>query len=288
LAKRQHQECSDVVQSAPRNDEAQKEGPGTGSLFGFIEDTDVMETGKLEFSNELNGSFGRRRGQYRVSTFQSTLAFAPVEGLEIEVGALTKHYSIQDVTGIADRHTAAFGGLLAELKWQLTKQGKSAPFGLALISEPSILFRDQSTGAPGQGFSAETRLAVDTALVPNTLFAALNLIYEAERFDPRGAPPERESEAGVSGALAFQATPKIAFGAEARYLRSYEGLALQRFQGHALFLGPTFKAELTEQLSLSGTWSFQVAGQSVESPGRQLDLDNFSRHEAKFKISYEF
>jgi hypothetical protein len=120
------------------------------------------------------------------------------------------------------------------------------------------------------------------------LFAAMNLIYEVEKFDPRMAPPERESEIGISGALAFQASQKVAFGGEARYLRSYEGLTLERFQGHAFFLGPTFKATLTEQLSISGTWSVQVAGRSVEAPGRPLDLENFSRHEAKFKISYEF
>jgi hypothetical protein len=285
--KRRYDECIKEVRSGGRKEE-QREETDTGDLFGFTEDTDVMEKGKLELSAEFNGSFERRTGRYQVGALQKKFAFAPADNLNIEVGAFSNGFLIRDVPDMDDRRSLAFGGLSAEFKWQLAKRGESAPFGVALISEPSFLFRDQTSGERGHGFNVETRLAVDTALVPDTLFAAMNLIYEVEKFDPRMAPPERESEIGISGALAFQASQKVAFGGEARYLRSYEGLTLERFQGHAFFLGPTFKATLTEQLSISGTWSVQVAGRSVEAPGRPLDLENFSRHEAKFKISYEF
>jgi hypothetical protein len=286
LTKRRYDECLAEVRSVAKKDE--EEEVGTGDLFGFTEDTDVTEKGKFKLTSEMNGSFDRREGRYRVGTFQKTVTFAPVEGLNVEVGAFSNSFLIRDVPDVDDRRAFAFGGLLAELTWQLVKRGPSTPFGLALVSEPSFLFRDQSSGERGHGFAVETRLAVDTALVPDKLFAAMNLIYEVERFDPHLAPPERESEVGISGALAFQASKEVAFGGEARYLRSYEGLALDRFQGHAFFLGPTFKATLTERLSISGTWSVQVAGRSVEAPNRPLDLENFSRHEAKFKISYKF
>jgi hypothetical protein len=40
-------------------------------------------------------------------------------------------------------------------------------------------------------------------------------------------------------------------------------------------------------LFISGAYSLQVAGHAVGVPGR-LDLDDFSRHQAKLKIKDEF
>ena len=54
-----------------------------------------------------------------------------------------------------------------------------------------------------------------------------------------------------------------------------------------MFVGPTLYAKLSEHLAVSAAYSAQVAGHAVRVPGR-LDLDNFSRHQAKLKIIYEF
>jgi len=287
LAKRRYAECMAELRRSGEEDKAQDEVE-TGDLFGFTEGTDLMEPGKREVSTEIRGAFSRRDGRYGVGTFQTSYAMAPVEGLNVEVGAFTNHFSIRNVPGMEDRHLHAFGGFVAEVKWQLAKREATRPFGVTLIAEPTLTFRDQATGERGHGFGIETRLAFDAALVPDVLFGAANLIYEAETFDPRGAPAEQESQLGFSGALSFRAGRDVFVGGEARYLRAYEGLALDQFQGHALFLGPTLNVKLTEQASLAAAWSSQVAGRSTIDPGRPLDLDNFSRHEAKFKLSYEF
>src|SRR4051795_2341414 len=71
---------------------------------------------------------------------------------------------------------------------------------------------------------------------------------------------ERSSNFGVSGALAFQALPNLFLGAEVRYLRGYEGLALQHFRGEAVFIGPMLYAKLSDHLALSAVFSTQVAG----------------------------
>ncbi len=70
-------------------------------------------------------------------------------------------------------------------------------------------------------------------------------------------------------------------------MRAYEGLTLQRFRGEAVFVGPTLYARLGERLAVSAAFSTQVAGHAVGVPGR-LDLDNFSRHQARLKLTYEF
>lgn len=115
---------------------------------------------------------------------------------------------------------------------------------------------------------------------------------EAAKEDPcaafaRRKSAERSSSFGVSGALAFQALPNVFLGGEVRYLRAYEGLTLQHFRGEAVFVGPTFYAKLGERVAVTVAFSTQVAGHAVGVPGR-LDLDNFSRHQARLRLVYDF
>jgi hypothetical protein len=76
-------------------------------------------------------------------------------------------------------------------------------------------------------------------------------------------------------------------GGEVRYFRSYEGAALETFTGQALYLGPTLYAKLGERAWLSAAFSFQVWGGAVSTPGA-LDLTNFERYQAKFRLGYVF
>jgi hypothetical protein len=331
------------------HDEAhgQEEGPDTEDMFGFTTGTDVLERGHYEASTEAVSSFGKRIGHYHVDALKSTFTFAPIDGFSIELGARGSRFSVRNVLDLDNRRTTGFEGLSAEFKWQLIKRDPS-PFGLTLLAEPHIGFLEEDTGVRGRSQGLETRLLLDTALIPNTLFAGFNAIYEMDKFRPRGMrlfsrkgeeldaplapciarPPkvnaalvdpeagsgeagggaeaaggdesdqactaflrrksaERSSRFGFSGALAFQAIPNVFLGAEVRYLRAYDGIALQHFRGEAVFVGPTLYAKLSEHLAISAAFSTQVAGHAVGVPGR-LDLDNFSHHQAKLKIKYEF
>ena len=260
----------------------------TEDIFGFSVGTDILAQGKFETSLEGVGTFGRRGGLYRVGLLTGTLAFAPVDRLSLEFGATGTRVRIRDVPGLNDRDTSGLSSISTEIKWQIVKRDEQSPFGLTFVAEPTVGFMDEESGERGRNYDIEMRLAADTAVIRDKVFAGVNLIYEAERFRPRGFEPvERSSEIGLSGALAFQAAPNLFIGGEMRYRRAYEGLALQDFQGHALFLGPTLFSKVGEHLSISAAWSAQVAGHAVGVPGR-LDLENFSRHEAKLKLSYEF
>jgi hypothetical protein len=329
----------------PDGADGHDEGPDTEIMFGFTKGTDVLEPGRYELSAEAGGALGKRGGRYRVGSFASTFQFAPFERMAVELVATGNRFSIRNVPGLDNRNTSGFGGLSAEIKYQLLKRGPS-PFGLLLITEPSVGFLDESTGERGRSYGLDARIALDTELVPNTLLAGFNVIYEAEKFRPRGVslfsnegenldvpltpcvarPPkvaamhvedagegehaamepadadegqapctafarrksaERSSKFGFSSGLVLQAFPDVFLGAEVRYLRAYEGLALQHFRGEAVFVGPTLYAKLADNLKIAATWSFQVAGHAVGVPGR-LDLDNFSRHEAILRVKYEF
>lgn len=84
-----------------------------------------------------------------------------------------------------------------------------------------------------------------------------------------------------------QVRPGVFVGAEARYLRRYEGLGLDRFAGHAVFLGPTIYANLSERSWIAVGWSTQVAGRADNEPG-WLDLTNFERHQARLLFGFTF
>ena len=134
----------------------------------------------------------------------------------------------------------------------------------------------------------EFRIVADSELIPNRLYAALNLIYE-----PGAAKPtdtgiwERSSEAGVGLGFAYRITPTFALGAGAEYDRAYDGLAFQTFEGQALFVGPTMQINVAPKILLAAAFSAQVSGQAVDDP-RAFDLTNFQRYRANLKLEFEF
>src|SRR5215210_7605222 len=105
-------------QPAAKGDEAkgQEEGPDTEDLFGFTVGTDVLEKGHYEVSSEVESSFGKRFGRYRVHALKDTFTFAPFDGFSIELGATGNSFSIRNVPGLDNRSFTGFGGLSAEIK----------------------------------------------------------------------------------------------------------------------------------------------------------------------------
>jgi hypothetical protein len=154
-------------------------------MFGFTFGTDILEKERFEVSTDAVSSLGKRFGRYQADSFKSTFTFAPVDGLSIEPGLVGNRFSIRNVPDLDNRSFTGFGGSSVQIKWQALKRGPS-PFGLTLMAEPSIGFLDANTGERGRVQDLEARLLVDTALIPNTLYAAFNTIYELNKFRPRG------------------------------------------------------------------------------------------------------
>ena len=87
----------------------------------------------------------------------------------------------------------------------------------------------------------------------------------------------------VSGAIATQIATGLILGAEARYFRTFEGIALNSFAGEALFIGPTVFKKLSKDWFVSAAWSAQVTGHAAGEQG-WLDLTNFERHQVKLRL----
>jgi len=163
-----------------------------------------------------------------------------------------------------------------------------APFGLTLSVEPHWGFFDETSGVRINHFGVEALLMADREIIPDRLFGALNLLFDTDRTRLLATDGvEQAPLLGVGAALAAQVMPRVWIGGEGRYLRSYQGAALNALSGQALYLGPTLYAQFGQKGWLSAAWNFQAWGGATGTPGA-LDLVNFERHQVKLRVGYEF
>ena len=257
-------------------------------LFGFTDGADIGNEGEMALEYEATGSFQKRGGRY--AAIEHELAFEHVltQNFSYEVSAHGLTHSIGGVEDLDDRNSTQFSGLSAKLRYLIIGRGPGSPFGLTVSAEPEWARIDGADGTRTRSYASEFKVVADTELIANRLYAAINLIYEPEVAKPVDAGMwERSSSAGVSLGLAYRITPTFALGVGAEYDRAYDGLALQTFAGHALFVGPTLQINFTRKVLLAAAFSAQVAGHAVDDP-RPLDLTNFTRYRGNLKLEFEF
>jgi hypothetical protein len=259
----------------------------TTHLFGFTLGTDVNDVGEKEAELENTGRFGKSDGSYAAVSSEFGLKFIPFKNFSIEPEVSAAYDGISGVPGLDNRQQLAFEALTFEMRYRLLDR-THAPFGLTLGLDPHWGFIDDISGAPVDQYGAQFLVAADKELVEKRIFGALNVIYEPDATRSRITGGwEHQSDVGISAGLTAQAASGIFIGAEARYLRSYDGLALDAFAGNALFAGPTFYWKISELYWMSAAWSIQVAGRAADGIG-SLDLTNFERHQAVLRFGYNF
>ncbi len=186
-----------------------------------------------------------------------------------------------------DRRQGTLQSLSLNARYRVLNR-ESAPFGLTLSFEPHWGFADETSGVPLRHFGWEGDLLFDRALVPGFLFGAMNLHIDTDRAETvAGGGAEQQPTLGLFVAMAAQAMSGVWIGGEARYLRAYEGAALETLTGQALYLGPTLYAKLSERVWLSAAFDVQARGRAVSAAGA-LDLVNFERYQANFRLGFEF
>src|SRR5215510_13084321 len=200
----------------------------TEHMFGFTEGSDVGEAGEKELEVDSTGRFGRLGGSYNNVATALEAKYSFSERFRLSVDATIAYYDISGVSGLDDRRRGALQSVSFDARYRLLDRER-APFGLTLSVEPHWGFADEVSGAPADQQRAEFRLLADRELIPGRLFAALNVIYEPEQTRLRGSGETlRDSTLGVSAALAMRVTRNVFIGAEARSVRQYEGLGLDR------------------------------------------------------------
>jgi hypothetical protein len=259
----------------------------TEHLFVFTIGTDPGELGEKEIEGQSTGRFGKRDGSYTGLSQVLSAEFTPVENLRLEINAASIYHDISGVTGLDDRRRGGWQALSVDVRYRLLDREQTS-FGLLIDAEPRWGRIDEATGEPANQYGIDLLIAIDKEIIPNRVVIAFNALYgpEVSRSRETGIT-SRESTLGFSTAVMTQVRPGIFLGGEVRYFRRYGGLGLDTFAGHAMFIGPTIYANLSERSWIAAGWSTQVAGRAADDP-RWLDLTNFERHQARLLFGFSF
>jgi hypothetical protein len=257
----------------------------TTHMFGFTGGSDVGDDPEIE--KETTARIGKRTGSYSAlfETFEAR--YTPVKNLRVGPTLTFSRHDISSVAGLSNVHQTALQGASFKIKYRLLER-QNAPFGLTLVAEPAWNRIDSNSGARVAEYGASFAILVDRALAGDRLYAAFNMLYEAAKSREQGTPEwEREAKVVLAAALTGRLGTGVFAGFEAQYFRKYDALGLHDFAGHALFAGPTFFANLPNRWWISGAWNVQVAGRAAGQSGSSLDLENFTRHRALFRIGVD-
>jgi hypothetical protein len=259
----------------------------TEHLFVFAIGTDIGEVGEREFESETNSRFGKRTGSYTFLSQSLEAEFTPFDNWRLSIGGSLAYHNIANVNGFSNRRQGTFEGVFLDMRYRFLDRAHSA-FGLTVAAEPQWGRIDETSGEPGGQYGLELAVAVDKELVPERIVVAVNFLYGFEGARSRATGVwSWESTLSVAAALMMRVHPGIFVGTEARYLRTYDGLGLNAFAGHAVFLGPSVFAKLPGSWWMAAGWSAQVAGRAGGDPD-PLDRTNFERHQVAFKFGVAY
>jgi hypothetical protein len=280
------QERKSTSAGKAKPDDGKSADVDTEHIFGFTEGSDIGGAGEKEAEIETFGHFGKRTGLYAATSTALIYKYSPADHVRIAPFIAFASHNIGNVPGLDNRSQWMFEASGAELRYRLSDREKG-PVGITLSATPVYSRVDAGSGAPVEQYGVEATVLIDKELIPNRLFAAVNISYEPEwtRMRP-GVGWERDSTFGVGGALSVKLYSGLFVGAEARYFRKYEGTGLNTPVGDALFVGPSVFMKLSKQWFASAAWNTQVAGHAVGGPGH-LDLINFERHEIRLRLGVD-
>jgi hypothetical protein len=263
----------------------------TKYIFGITEGSGIGLEGEKEFSLDTTARIGKRTGSYWGSETKAEFEFTPNQFVQFEFGPFISGRRISGVDELDNRKQIALGGFFGEIRYLVLERGPSSPIAVTLSAEPEWRRIDETSGERVNNVELELKVNADAELIRNRLYLGGNLLYEPEgTHDPDrvGAGWMQESKLGISGALALRVTPGVVIGAEAWYLRHYDGMWLNTFTGDAVYVGPTLYAQLAPKMFVTAAWNVQVAGSEVDNPDARLNLAEFSRHRARIKMAVEF
>jgi hypothetical protein len=264
----------------------------TKYIFGFTEGSGVGLEGEKEFSLDTEARLGKGGGsRYWASETKAEFEFTPNQYVQFEFGPFMSAHSIKDVTNLDNRNAVALGGVFGEMRYMLLDRTSQNPLAVTLSVEPEWRRIDETSGTRVQNFELETKVNADLELIKNRLYLGANLLYEPEATkdpDHTGAGWAMESQGGVSGALSYRVFPNVLIGGELWYLHHYDGAFFNQYTGSATYLGPTLFVQLSPKMFIAAAWNVQVRGTEVADPTAKLNLSEYSRQRAKFKVAVEF
>jgi hypothetical protein len=250
----------------------------TEHIFGFAEGSDIGPPGEAEIESFTVGSFGATGGNFTIGN-DTSARYTLSEQLRLSVGALTDYFHVGGVPGLLGHGAAEFSGVTTEARWNILNW-RTSPFGMSLSIDPEWRRADAASARQDGNYGVTTALLIDKEVIPETFFAALNLIHSAS-FLPFGGKWEHDDAFSVIVSGAYAITPDLVVGAEI----IHENLAQNgSLNAHALFVGPQLFLRLNKDVTASMAWAVQIP----DAAARQLDVVNFERHQLGLRFAYDF
>ena len=266
-------------QTAEKQGESGKEEVDTEHIFGFSEGSDIGKQGEREIENINIGSFGKAGGAYNNVDTETSFRYSVTDRLRLSIGTLTNYYAIEDVPTLANRTITTFSGVIGEARYKLVDDATQS-YGLSLSFNPAYRQFDPLSGARTNNYAFPVALLFDKALIPDTFYAAVNLVYTPAFFAIPGGT-ERDNGLTAIAAATYAVSKTIFLGAEIRHETLVQNTAPT---AHALFVGPT----LFYRFSPVFTGKVAYAAQVNDVGARSLDLDVFERHQVELQFVYGF
>lgn len=260
----------------------------TKYIFGFTAGADIGVPGERAIDLETTSAFQKRRGHYTAIEQEVEFEGVPTDFFSYELSVHGSQHSIGGTRGLDNLSRFGFSGLSTDLRFAILHRGPESPVGLTFRVSPEWERIDGGSGQYTRTFGSAFSLIADTEVIPNRLYAALNVGYAPEIAKADAEPSwQRASSVAATGALAYRVLPRVTLGGELEYYRDFDGLLFRTFAGHALFAGPTLHVQINAKSMLAAAFSTQAAGQAA-GERRALDLENFERYHAKLRFEYEF
>ncbi|MER2267138.1 hypothetical protein [Methylobacterium oxalidis] len=268
----------------------------TENLFGFTEGSNTGKRGEQELLLDSVGRLSKRRADtgpssYRVSNTKLSYQFDPVENLSLELGVFADARSVRNIADLSDKSYGTFDGASAEIKYRFLKPSDDNPLGLGVELRPRYARVLPVEGQGADIFDMESVLQLDVKLVPDKVWYGSNVSFEPTMGRLRGTREvDRSSTFLWSHAVVGQVAENTFLGPALRYLRAYDGAVLNRFEGHAVFLGPALYHRVGEKAFVTLAYAMQVAGHDRDPSyaRRAFDLTHFERHAVRVKLGLEF
>ena len=288
-----------AARAEPGHDPGRGGAPDTvdsENLFGFTEGTDTGKKGEQEAVVDAIGRFSKRRGGPGASGYGAAEPIVsyqvdPTDAISIEPGLQFDTRRTRNVADVPDKSFATVNGGSLEMKVQFLKRTDRQPFGLALQAEPLYSRVTPIEGRGADVFSMDTRLMADARLIPDRLWIGANLIYDPSVARLKGSGEvDRSSTLALSGTLMARVTETVFLGPEIRAMRAYDGSFLNRFLGHAVFLGPVLHHQVSEKGFLTVAYAAQVIGHDRDPAftNRAFNLTQFARHNLRVRFGVAF
>lgn len=255
-------------------------------MFGFTEGSDIGAVRQLEAEIEEVGRWGREGGTYSAFSSILNLKYPITDYFRIAGGVTVTRFDSFGVSGIDNINAFELDRLTLEFRWRPFDR-ETAPVGLTFVAAPFYGFVDDVWGAQASAFGATLIAIADRALIRDKLYGALNLVWQFQRAQPYATQIiEDASLLGFAASFSTRNADWLYVGGEARYLRAFDGMALNTLAGQALYVGPNFYLPVAKGMSLSGAWNIQAWGQGTGAAS-SIDLTNFESQLLKVRFAID-